>query len=161
MDDTVAPSPPLNDLYEADFYEWTREQARLLRERRWDDLDIENLIDEVEGVGKSDKRQIQTRLKVVLAHLLKWKYQPGARSAAWRGTLREQGQRLQAVLDDSPSLRSYPGEVFQLAYLSARLLASKETGIDFTLFPEDPPFTLEEALADEFLPKEPDLTDQS
>jgi hypothetical protein len=159
MADTTA--PPRNDLYETDFYEWTQEQARLLRERRWDDLDLENLIDEVESVGRSDKHQIQKRLKVVLAHLLKWKYQPGARSSAWRGTLREQRARLAQLVEDSPSLRSHPASVFDLAYLSARLLASKETGIDFTLFPEKPPFTPEQALDDEFLPKEPDLLDQS
>lgn len=159
MGETTA--APRNDLYEADFYAWTQEQARLLRERRFDDLDLENLIDEVESVGTSDKRQIQSRLKVILAHLLKWKYQPGARSSAWRGTIREQRARLAGVVEDSPSLRSHPATVFELAYLSARLLASKETGIDFTLFPEKPPFTLEQALDDDFLPKEPDLYDQS
>lgn len=157
----TATRPPRNALYEIDFFAWTQEQARLLRERRWDDLDLENLIDEVIGVGASDKRQIQSRLKVILAHLLKWKYQPGARSSAWRGTLREQRDRLRDLLEDSPSLRPYPATVFDLAYLSARLLAARETGIDFTLFPEHPPFTLEQALDDDFLPKEPDLLDQS
>jgi hypothetical protein len=157
---TAAPPRP-NTLYENDFYAWTQEQARLLRDRRWNELDIENLAEEVESVGRSDKHQIQNRLKVLLAHLLKWKYQPGARSSAWRGTIREQRDRLRMVLDDSPSLHDYPALVFDSAYLSARLLAAKETGIDFTLFPESCPFTLEQALDDEFLPKEPDLLDQS
>jgi hypothetical protein len=160
MDETATRSPTRNDLYEADFYEWTQQQARLLRERRWDDLDLENLIDEVESVGRSEKKEIYSRLKVLLAHLLKWKYQPGARSAGWSGTIREQRERLSMVFEGSPSLGGQP-EVFAKAYLSARLLAAKETGIDFTLFPETCPFTVEQALDDDFLPKEPDLLDQS
>jgi hypothetical protein len=161
MDETATRSPARNDLYEADFYEWTQQQARLLRERRWDDLDLENLIDEVESVGRSEKKEIYSRLKVLLAHLLKWKYQPGARSAGWSGTIREQRERLSMVFEGSPSLGGQPEALFAKAYLSARLLAAKETGIDFTLFPETCPFTVEQALDDDFLPKEPDLLDQS
>jgi hypothetical protein len=71
----VTAKPPANDLYEIDFYAWTQEQARLLRERRFDDLDLDNLVDEVESVGRSDKRQIESRLEIPLAHLLKWKAQ--------------------------------------------------------------------------------------
>src|SRR3978361_112069 len=79
-----------NTLYETDFYEWTQEQARLLRERRFDDLDLESLVDEVEGVGRSDKHQIESRVAILLAHLLKWKFQPGGRSSGWAGTIVEQ-----------------------------------------------------------------------
>jgi Domain of unknown function DUF29 len=161
MDESATRSPARNDLYEADFYEWTQQQARLLRERRWDDLDLENLIDEVESVGRSEKKEIYSRLKVLLAHLLKWKYQPGARAAGWSGTIREQRERLSMVLEGSPSLGGQPETAFARAYLSARLLAAKETGIDFTLFPEACPFTVEQALDEDFLPKEPDLLDQS
>jgi hypothetical protein len=153
-------TPPPNDLYEIDFFAWTQEQSRLLRERRWEDLDLENLIDEVGSVGRSEKKEIYSRLKVLMAHLLNWKYQPGARSAAWSGTIREQRSRLAMVLEDSPSLSGQPAAVIENAYLAARLLAAKETGIDFTLFPEDCPFTVEQVLDEEFLPKEPDLLDQ-
>jgi hypothetical protein len=152
---------PSGSLYERDFFAWTQEQARLLRERRFDELDLDNLIDEVESVGRSDKKEIFNRLKVLTAHLLKWKYQPGARSAGWSGTIRTQRDRLAAVLEDSPSLHGHPAEVFERAYLSARLLAAKETGIDFTLFPERSPFTIDQVLDEDYLPKEPDLYDQS
>lgn len=146
-------------LYEDDFFEWTRQQAQLLRERRFADLDLDHLTEEVESVGASEKREIYSRLRIILAHLLKWKYQPGARSNAWRGTLDEQRRRLRQVVDASPSLRGYPGEVFLDCYLSGRLLAAKDTGMDLTLFPDHPPFSIEQALAEEFLPPEPDLID--
>lgn len=161
MSNAALSPPPEQDLYEVDFYRWTREQARLLQERRFHELDLTNLIDEVLSVGASDKREIRSRLSVILTHLLKWKYQPGARSGSWRSTLGEQRDRLNQVLDDSPSLRKYPSEVFQKCYPAARLKASEQTGIDFTLFPEASPFTVEQALDPGYLPKEPDLLDQS
>lgn len=160
MDETQALAA-LNSLYERDFYEWSRHQARLLREGRWDELDLENLVEEVESVGRSQKKEVYSRLKVILAHLLKWKYQPGARSSGWSGTIREQRSRLALTLRDSPSLHRQPHEILDQAYLSARLLAANETGIDFTLFPEACPFTAEQAMDDEFWPKQPDLLDQS
>ncbi|MCJ2123076.1 DUF29 domain-containing protein [Methylobacterium sp. J-077] len=148
-------------LYETDFFLWTQAQADLLRARRFDELDLEHLIDEVASVGASDKREIRSRLTVLLTHLLKWKYQPGLRSSGWKGAIAEQRAGLADLLAASPSLRRYPGEVFAMCYLSGRRKASEQTGIDFTLFPEQPPFTLENVLADGFLPKEPDLIDQS
>lgn len=149
-------------LYEEDFLLWTEEQAKLLQERRFDEIDLDNLVDEVRSVGRSERSEIENRLIILVTHLLKWHLQPGHRSGGWRGTIAEQRRRLARVLKASPSLRDYPAEVFHdFAYLSARLEAAKETGIDLTLFPEAPPFTLEQALDDEFLPKEPDLCVQS
>ncbi len=148
-------------LYQEDFFLWSQEQARLLRERRFDEVDLDNLIDEVEGVGNSDKREIRNRMTVLVAHLLKWKFQPGRRTPSWQRTIRDQRAELASVFEDSPSLRSYPEQVFPRIYAGARLRASDETGIDFTLFPEAAPFTVEQALDDGFLPKEPDLLDQS
>ncbi|AYO83418.1 DUF29 domain-containing protein [Methylobacterium brachiatum] len=153
--------PPKDDLYETDFFLWTQAQADLLRARRFDELDLDHLIDEVASVGASDKREIRNRLTVLITHLLKWKYQPGFRSSSWKGTIAEQRAGLAELLDASPSLRRYPSDVFAMCYLSGRRKASEQTGIDFTLFPEHPPFTLENALSDGFLPKEPDLIDQS
>ncbi len=147
--------------YEEDVVLWAREQARLLRERRFDELDLDHLVDEVEGVGKSERREIRNRMAVLVAHLLKWKYQPGRRSPSWQTTIRDQRSKLLGVIEDSPSLNSYPAEHFDETYRSGRLKAAAETGIDFTLFPEQPPFTVEQVLDDGFLPKEPDLYDQS
>ncbi len=150
-----------NTLYETDFYAWTQHQAQLLRDRRFDDLDLENLAEEVETVGRSDKRQIDSRMEKLIAHLLKWKFQPGARSPSWRRTIRDQLSRIEAIVEDSPSLARYPAERANAVYHAARLAASDETGIDFMLFPEDCPFTPEQILDPEFLPKNPDLIDQS
>jgi hypothetical protein len=151
--------PEADELYEVDFYLWTQAQADLLRARRFDELDLEHLIDEVASVGVSDKREIRSRLAVLLTHLLKWTYQPGLRSSSWRGTIVEQRGGLAELLNASPSLRRYPGEIFAMCYLTARLKAAEQTGIDFTLFPEHPPFSIEQALDDRFLPREPDLID--
>jgi hypothetical protein len=153
MSDTKTRARP-NDLYEADFYTWTQEQARLLRERRFDDLDLENLIDEVESVGRSDKRQIESRLEVLLAHLLKWKFQPGGRGNSWIATIFEQRQRLTRLVEDSPSLREFQRQEVFRSYRAARLLASEQTGIAFGLFPEECPFTPEQVLDLEFLPED-------
>lgn len=154
-------SPVLKSLYEDDFFAWTRQQAQLLRERRFADLDLDHLTEEVESVGASEKREIDRRLRIVLAHLPKWKYQPGARSSAWRGTIDEQRRRMRQVVEASPSLRAYPAEIFLHCYLSGRLLAAKDTGMAFTLFPDVPPFSVEQAVAADFLPREPDLIDQA
>jgi hypothetical protein len=153
----VATKPPTNDLYEVDFYAWTQEQARLLRERRFDDLDLDNLVDEVESVGRSDKRQIESRLEVLMAHLLKWKFQPGGRGNGWMSTIFEQRRRLIRLVEDSPSLREFfRQEVFN-SYAAGRLLAAKETGIAFGLFPEECPFTPEQALDLDYFPEDREI----
>ncbi|WP_375465402.1 DUF29 domain-containing protein [uncultured Methylobacterium sp.] len=153
--------PPAVSPYETDFYLWTQAQAALLRARRFDELDLENLIDEVASVGGSEKQQIESRLDILLGYLLKWKYQPGARNDSWTATIFEQRGRIARVLRASPSLKRDPADVFDACYVSGRLLASRDTGIDFTLFPQAPPFTLAQALDLDYLPKEPDLLDQS
>jgi len=153
--------PPVAGLYETDFYAWTQEQAALLRARRFDDLDLANLIGEVAGVGASDRQQIENRLDVLLGPLLKGRYQSGQRNGHWTGTIREQRRRIARVLQANPSLTRDPAEAFEDAYQSARLLASGDTGIALVLFPEVPPFTLEQALDPDFLPKDADLLDQS
>ncbi len=148
-------------LYDTDFYAWCQEQARLVREQRFGELDLENVAEELESMGRSDKHQIRSRLEVLIGHLLKWKYQPGARKPGWRLTLREQRTRIADLIEDSPSLKKFPASIAIDCYVAARLKASEETGIDFTLFPEECPFTPEQILDPEFLPKEPDLYDQS
>jgi Domain of unknown function DUF29 len=152
MSDTKTKAPP-NPLYETDFYAWTQQQAQLLREQRWDDLDLENLVDEVESVGRSDKRQIQSRLEVLLAHLLKWRFQPGGRGNGLIGTIFEQRNRLIDLLEDSPSLREFQRQEVLKSYRAARLAVAKETGIALHVFPEECPFTPEQVLDLECFPE--------
>jgi hypothetical protein len=153
MPDAIT-KPPRNTLYETDLYAWTREQARLLRERRWDDLDLDNLIDEVESVGGSEKREIRNRVIKLLAHLLKWKYQPGYRGSSWRRTILEQRQQLADIVEDSPSLRDYLAKQVRERYPGATLEAADETGIAIGLFPSESPFTAEQVLDREFFPED-------
>ncbi|MCC6777396.1 MAG: DUF29 domain-containing protein [Hyphomicrobiales bacterium] len=143
-----------NDLHDTDFYAWTQEQARLLRERRFDDLDLDNLVDEVESVGRSDKRQIESRLEILMAHLLKWKFQPGGRGNSWVATIFEQRQRLIGLVEESPSLREFQRQEVSNSYRAARLLAAKETGIALGVFPDDCPFTPEQVVDLDFLPED-------
>jgi hypothetical protein len=143
-----------NDLYDHDFYEWTQLQARLLRERRFDDLDLENLIDEVASVGSSERREIRNRLTVLIAHLLKWKFQPGLRGNSWSETIREQRRHLLDIVGTSPSLRTYLHERAVAMYRSGRLEAAKQTGIAYGVFPDETPFTPEQVLDPDFVPED-------
>jgi hypothetical protein len=139
--------------YDEDFYTWTMEQARLLRGGEFARLDIENIAEELESMGRSDKRQIESRLVALLAHLLKWQLQVGFRSRSWSATIREQRYRIGDLLDESPSLRPLIGSVRPALYARARRAAADETGLAETAFPEDCPFTAEQVLAADFLPE--------
>src|SRR4051812_9998683 len=146
----VATKPPANDLYEGDFYAWTQEQARLLREQRWNDLDLDNLVDEVESVGRSDKRQIESRLEILLAHLLKWKFQPGSRGSSWVRMIFEQRNRLIGLVEQSPSLREFRRQEVYKSYAAARLLPARKTGIALGVFANECPFAPGQVLGLEF-----------
>jgi Domain of unknown function DUF29 len=136
--------------YDTDLYEWTKEQADALRRRAANALDWDNLAEEIESLGKSDRRQIQSRLEVLLMRLLKWRYQPEWRCGSWRGSIFEARLRLRKLLADSPSLRSYPAEYLPEAYNNARGKALEETGL--LSLPDACPWTIDEVTADDFLP---------
>jgi hypothetical protein len=138
--------------YNRDFYTWTSEQAQLLREGRLSELDIDNLAEELEDMGASKERELENRLGILLAHLLKWHYQPERRSHSWKMTIKEQRRRIERVLRKNPGLKSYLGEAFEEAYGDARLIASRESGLEETTFPEECLWSLEQAMDPEFWP---------
>jgi hypothetical protein len=140
-------------LYDEDFYAWSMEQARRLRAGEFSQLDIENIAEELESMGRSDKREIESRLIVLLAHLLKWQVQVGFRSRSWSATIREQRDRIDDLLSESPSLRSSIGSVRPALYARARRVAADETGLSESAFPADCPFTADRILAEDFLPE--------
>ncbi|MEH2193202.1 MAG: DUF29 domain-containing protein [Nostoc sp.] len=142
-----------SDLYEQDFYLWIQTTAELLKQGRLTELDLENLIEEIETMGRSEKKALRSNLEVVLMHLLKYKYQAEKRSGSWRARIREHRKRLREALEESPSLKPYFGEVFGLCYDNARLLAADETELHPAIFPEQSPFTPEQALNPDFLPE--------
>ncbi len=138
--------------YEEDFNKWLEQTVDLLKERRFEELDIDNLVDELEGMSKRDKREILSRLKVLLMHLLKWQYHPSQRSPSWETTIRNNREEIAQILQNSPSLKGYPAVVLAQAYRSARQNAASETGLPIASFPEEYPFAIAPILDDTFLP---------
>jgi hypothetical protein len=139
------------NLYDQDFYLWIETTSKQLKAGKFAEIDLENLIEEIESMGKSEKRELKSRLIVLLMHFLKWQYQPEKRSESWRSTITEQRICIELLLEDSPSLQPLLIEKFVDCYEKARLKASEETGIKLNFFPEESPFTLEETLRNYFL----------
>jgi hypothetical protein len=139
-----------NSLYEQDFYLWIETTAQQLKEGKFNEVDLTNLIEEIESMGRSEKRELKSRLIVLLMHLLKWQYQPEKRSESWRSTISEQRICIEGLLEDSPSLKPLISEVFDDCYQKARLKAADETGIKLNFFPKESPFSLEETLQASF-----------
>jgi Domain of unknown function DUF29 len=139
-------------VYKKDFYAWTQEQAVLLRERQYTQLDLENLIEEIEGMGRSEYRQLSNRLEILIMHLLKWQYQPELRGRSWELTILEQRRRIAKLLRNNPSLRHELPTLLPDAYEDAAFSAMRETGLLLTTFPEQCPYTLAEVLDQTWLP---------
>jgi hypothetical protein len=129
--------------YDQDFMLWIDTTVQLLKERRFAELDLENLIEEVEDLGRSNKSALRSNLIVVLLHLLKWKYQPEKRSKSWQSSILEHRRRLEDDFEDSPSLKRYYIEIFNKCYQNACKQAAIETEIDIKNFPRESPFTPE------------------
>jgi hypothetical protein len=141
-------------LYDLDFYQWTQSQSDLLRVEGWEQLDWQHIAEEIESLGKKDKRQVQSRLAVLITHLLNWEYQPEKRSPSWRKTLKEQRFRLMLILNDSPSLKVGLPEFIAVVYPYAVENAADETGLDRRLFPVVCSYRIEQVLDPVFLPGE-------
>lgn len=146
---------PDDTLYERDFYAWSNDQAAKLRARSHNDIDWDNLAEEIESVGRSQKKEIRHRMKVLIQHLLKWEYQPRNRCESWLSTLSEQRTHIEGTIDDSPSLRHFPDEAALWAYKHAARAASIETGLSLDVFPDSCPYTVSDMLSDDFFPGVP------
>ena len=143
----------MNTLYNSDFYGCTKTQAQLLREEKWETLDKLNLIEEIETLGRQERRELTNRLALLLGHLLKWQHQPEKRSNSWLATIREQRTQIKRILADSPSLKSYLEEAFLLSYQDGINLAVKETNLPYETFPENCHYEITQILEPEFLPE--------
>lgn len=139
-------------LYDEDFYAWTREQARLLREGRLTDADIANIAEELDSMGRTEKRELASRLRVLLAHLLKWAYQPDKRTRSWAATIVTQRADLLDHLADNPSLAARRDEAAADVYDKARRVAAAETGIAEARLPAMCPWSFAEIVDDAFWP---------
>jgi hypothetical protein len=140
-------------LYDRDFHAWAEEQARLLRGGRTADADIEHIAEEIETLGASERRELESRLKVLVLHLLTWQYQPEGRSTGWLGTIDEQRDQIDSLLRQSPSLRQLVAEYLGHAYPKARRSAIRETGLAPEVFPDCSPFSEQSLLDPDFLPE--------
>lgn len=138
--------------YDQDFYAWLMQNAQLLREHKFAEIDSENVAEELESMGKREKRELVNRLAVLLAHLLKWTSQSVKRSNSWKNTILTQRIDIIELLTESPSLKYELEKKIELAYAKAKLQAEDETGIDKEYFPEICPFTLAQVLDKGFFP---------
>jgi len=141
--------------YDADFYAWALETAAHLRKQAWDQVDWEAVIEEIESLGISQREPLESRIEVLLRHLLKWVAQPSGRQSghSWRSTIREQRYRLERLLHRNPSLRPQVVPTIAEEYPAAVRLAMDETGLPRTAFPTTCPWTLEQVLEEEFWPE--------
>ena len=139
--------------YDEDFYAWTQAQAALLRQAKASDLDWENLAEEIESVGISQRNKVQSHCRRLLQHLLKWRYQPTQRSRSWRRTIITQRLDIATEVGDRGTLRQQLPLLLQAAYPGARRLAETETGLPLATFPATCPWTPAQVLDEDFWPE--------
>ena len=150
-----------SELYDRDYHVWAQKQIELLSARRFTDLDVVHLVEELAEMGRSERNELENRLVVLLAHLLKWEFQYGQLSDrwqefkgdSWRTTILGQRDRIAKRLEKSPGLRPVLGDLIEEAYQDAARLAAKETGIPFDRFPPLCPYTQLQILDEEFFPE--------
>ena len=142
-----------SNLYEQDYYLWLKNTAKLIQQGKFSEIDAVNLVDEIEDMGKSEKRSVESNLVILLLYLLKYQYQPSKQSNSWKASIREHRRRLKKTFRDSPSLKQYFEQVFTECYQDAREQASDETGLPLDTFPPESPFTPTETLNPEYLPE--------
>lgn len=143
-----------DSLYEADFYAWTQRQAFLLRNQQWFQIDLDNVIEEIESLGKQQRQELRNRLAVLIGHLLKWEYQSEKRSRSWFATINVQRLDIGELISDNPSLKPYLSEALEVAYKKGLMLAVKESGLPSKSFLGNPAYSLEAILSKDFYPGE-------
>ena len=136
--------------HDDDFYAWTQEQAQLLRTGKFNQIDFHYIAEEIEDMGRSEKRELESRLELLLMPLLKWQFQSNLRSRSWQLTIKEQRLRLEKLLAENPSLKSFLVDCLEIIYQLAIISAERETGL--SSFPESCPYSLTEIFTSEFLP---------
>ena len=139
--------------YDKDFYAWSLHNAALIRAGRLSEVDLENVAEEIESMGRANKRELISRLAVLLAHLLKWKFQTELRGNSWKYTIKHQRFKVRDLLNDNPSLKHELDRQLNHAYEEALILAIQETGLNPNIFPETSPFSLVETLDENFFPQ--------
>jgi hypothetical protein len=140
------------ELYQRDSYSWALEQAALLRARRFAELDLENLAEEIDGLARAEARELRSRYATLLSHLLKWEFQPERRSHSWAATIARERDAISDHLDENPDLKPRQTELFAKAYRAARADAAAEANLPMSRFPAACPCTLDQAMSETFWP---------
>ncbi|NER27361.1 MAG: DUF29 domain-containing protein [Symploca sp. SIO1C4] len=140
-------------LYETDYLRWLETTAQKLRNQNYKEVDWENLIEEIEDMGRSERRSLKSNLIVLLLHLLKWEFQPLERKGGWESSIIEHRSRIRDALKDSPSLKPYLESIFAESYTEARKRARAETGLLLEAFPSQCPYKLTELTDSDILPQ--------
>lgn len=138
--------------YDQDFVVWLNAHAEFLRQGQWEQIDRDHLVEELEAMAKRERRELLSRLSVLIMHLLKWQFQASRRSRSWQNTIMTQRMDVLDVLADSPSLQPFLHERLPSVYAKARLQAEVETGMDAQQFPEQCPYSVAQILATDFWP---------
>ena len=146
-------SDPASSLYDRDFYAWANEQAALLRAGKLANADIAHIAEEIESMGRTEKRELVSRLTVLLMHLLKWRFQPERQSRSWAATIRNQRLDVADHLVDNPSLKARLARSLAAAYERARNSAAAETDLAESLFPLECPWSFDQIMDAEFWPE--------
>jgi hypothetical protein len=143
----------MQSLYESDFYAWTQQQIDLLKTQAWQNLDVQNLVEELADLGRRERQELRNRFGVLLGHLLKWQFQPEYRSNSWLATIREQREQLNLLLEENPSLKPYLSEAIFISYKLGLNIAVQETGLPYEAFPAECPYSFEDAIDHSYLVK--------
>jgi hypothetical protein len=152
-------SQTIQTLYDADYQLWLTRTVQQLRDSDYDNIDWDNLVEEIEAMGKRDKQRLESNLIIVLLHLLKWQFQPQKRSGSWEASIIEHRRRIHRSLEDSPSLKAYLEATLNRSYQSARKQAKAETGLSLETFPNKCPYSVVEVLDEGFYPGRLDIPD--
>ncbi len=139
--------------YDRDFYAWALHNAQLLSTGRFNEIDIEHLVEELEDVGKSERRALESHIRNLLLHLLKWQYQPHLRGSSWRQSIRNARIAVEKIVKDSPSLRPVIALAVADEYKNAKADAIDETGLRDDVFPSSSPYAEADLLRDDFWPE--------
>ena len=145
----------MENLYETDFYSWIQQQTKLLKTGRFDELDINNLIEEMESMGSSERHSLTSHMMQLLMHLLKWQHQPERQSRSWQDSIINHRFQTGITLANNPGLNQHLPELYIKAYKQAVTLAVKQTGLPKKFFPSDCPWTFDQVMKDGFLPCPP------
>ncbi|MCW6049807.1 DUF29 domain-containing protein [Lyngbya sp. CCAP 1446/10] len=140
-------------LYDTDYLRWIETTVEKLRIRDFSNIEWENLIAEIEDMGRSERRSLESNLVVIILHLLKWQFQPDRRSGSWKGSIVEHRRRIRKTLKDSPSLKPYLEEILAECYADAVEQASAKTGLSVDRFPPSCIYSAVQLLDSEFLPE--------